>query len=91
MSSWSCHSGVGRGLWVVALFAFSRAWRFISVSACNGTVGYQNCRNVHAHRLLRRLMSAQLKSRYVSWLAESVLRRLGSAMVHSCSSWQRLL
>jgi hypothetical protein len=34
MSSRSCHSGVGRGLWVVALFAFSRAWRFISVSAC---------------------------------------------------------
>ena len=34
MSSRSCHSGSGRELWVVALFAFSRAWRFISVSAC---------------------------------------------------------
>ena len=34
MSSRSCQSGVGIGLWVVALFAFSRAWRFISVSAC---------------------------------------------------------
>src|SRR6478672_5885203 len=34
MSSRSCHSGVGRGLWVVALLAFTRARRFISVSAC---------------------------------------------------------
>src|SRR5450759_3339504 len=34
MSSRSCHNGAGRGLWLVALFAFSRAWRFISVSAC---------------------------------------------------------
>ena len=34
MSSRSCHNGTGRGLCVVALFAFSRAWRFISVSAC---------------------------------------------------------
>ena len=33
MSSRSCHNGTGRGLWLVALFAFSRAWRFISVSA----------------------------------------------------------
>src|SRR6266568_2027083 len=34
MSSRSCHNGAGRGLWLVALLAFSSALRFISVSAC---------------------------------------------------------
>ena len=36
MSSRLCHIGAGRGFWLVALLAFSRAWRLISVSACSG-------------------------------------------------------
>src|SRR5258706_12641228 len=61
MSSRSCHSGVGRGLWVVALFAFSSAWRFISESE-EHTSELQSLTNLVCRLLLEKKKNKNTRS-----------------------------